>query len=305
MGSFDSVCSFSKLPLHSGNRMVVQFVRLGDVLCGEPTECFLPFGFPVRGEYNDYGALENVDRDYALEFLGRYVERELGFEGCRLMERTGVKESDPLVDRFMTNVFHGDQPIGEVKFSESDWQPGRMKVEDDESSDRICAVMLHEDIYRHVVDLGMRNLNDLENYFCGRNEMNRGNVDAFFDAYREHAVKGDCWRNPFKREDPNYFYYHMFLEHTSDCYAGDEHMEYVIKLINGSLGEIEMNWDSPIVQAQIESRAFRSGRKMLNLELVPHFSYAGNQYYEDRDIKNFRAFNKAVGSMITKLRKRE
>lgn len=70
------------------------------------------------------------------------------------------------------------------------------------------------------------------------------------------------------------------------------------------MNELEsMNWNSPIVQTQIESRAFRLGRRMLNLELIPHFTYAGNQYYDDSDIKNFRSFNRAVGAMITKLKK--
>lgn len=83
MGSFNHKCNFSQLPAKCGDRIVVLVgVRMTkDVMDADgfaPGSSFTPISVPIRGEYNDYGGIENVDMTPGIEALEKYFGMEVG-----------------------------------------------------------------------------------------------------------------------------------------------------------------------------------------------------------------------------------
>lgn len=77
MGSFNHKCNFSQLPAKYGDRIVVLVgVRMtSNVLDADgfsPGGSFTPVSVPIRGKYNDYGGIDNVDRTPGIEALEKY-----------------------------------------------------------------------------------------------------------------------------------------------------------------------------------------------------------------------------------------
>lgn len=75
MGCFNHKGNFSQLPIAYGDRIVIM-VGFSELKRGDDTfspGCsFVPISVPIRGEYNDYGGIENVDRTPAIEVLEKY-----------------------------------------------------------------------------------------------------------------------------------------------------------------------------------------------------------------------------------------
>jgi hypothetical protein len=65
MGCWNATCNISNLPIFAGEKVVViPLVRVMDNACATnccyPTDNFVPYAFPIIGEYNDYGGVENA-----------------------------------------------------------------------------------------------------------------------------------------------------------------------------------------------------------------------------------------------------
>lgn len=80
MGCFNHKCNFSQLPVAAGDRIVVivgirpigpakDVIELDNFA---PGNSFTPISVPIRGEYNDYGSIENVDRTPGVEVLENF-----------------------------------------------------------------------------------------------------------------------------------------------------------------------------------------------------------------------------------------
>ena len=78
MGCFNHKANFSQLPIVYGDRIVVVLGirRLGKIQVNEfsPGHTFIPISVPIRGEYNDYGGIENVDRTPGIEVLENFFD---------------------------------------------------------------------------------------------------------------------------------------------------------------------------------------------------------------------------------------
>lgn len=65
MGHFYGTCNLSNLPIFEGNKIVVIPLISADAEpvsnCCYPTDNFVPFGFPIVGEYNEYGGILEPD----------------------------------------------------------------------------------------------------------------------------------------------------------------------------------------------------------------------------------------------------
>lgn len=97
MGSFNHKCNFSQLPAKYGDRIVilvgVQIVNnVLSIDSFSPGKSFTPVSVPIRGQYNDYGGIMNVDRtpgiDALEKFFGMGVEQivdcaERNMCGCK------------------------------------------------------------------------------------------------------------------------------------------------------------------------------------------------------------------------------
>ena len=80
MGCFNHKCNFSQLPAKYGDRIVVILgvkpigptEDMMDVDGFSPGNSFTPISVAIRGEYNDYGAIQNVDMTPGIEVLEKY-----------------------------------------------------------------------------------------------------------------------------------------------------------------------------------------------------------------------------------------
>ncbi len=97
MGSFNASCIVSGLPIEGGDK--VRFLVLarssshpdGNEHVNYVDGRWKLFGVPVRGEYNDYGSVENTEGGYAEGFLfaalrAHAVERGVGDNSCHDLE---------------------------------------------------------------------------------------------------------------------------------------------------------------------------------------------------------------------------
>ena len=80
MGCFNHKGNFSNLPITYGDRIVVivgvrptKKTNIGQELDDfSPGHSFVPISVPIRGEYNDYGGIENIDRTPAIDELEKF-----------------------------------------------------------------------------------------------------------------------------------------------------------------------------------------------------------------------------------------
>lgn len=80
MGCFNHKCNFSQLPVAAGDRIVVivgirPIGPAKDIIEVDnfaPGNSFTPISVPIRGKYNDYGSIENVDRTPGVEVLENF-----------------------------------------------------------------------------------------------------------------------------------------------------------------------------------------------------------------------------------------
>jgi len=79
MGSFYSTCSVSSMTLVNQKTSILLLApgystdfseHLGMIVSNDgPQAFFSPFGFPIHGEYDDYGYIDNIQRDKNVEML--------------------------------------------------------------------------------------------------------------------------------------------------------------------------------------------------------------------------------------------
>jgi hypothetical protein len=114
MGCFDVMCSASNTPISSGDRIVMiyaAFVNPVETLAG------MNFGgnwsaisLPVRGEYNDYGEMENIDSNQPLDtfFQTKIIPQ---FSEVCLPGRRSRGDNADIWDMFKEAVHSGIQPL--------------------------------------------------------------------------------------------------------------------------------------------------------------------------------------------------
>lgn len=108
MGSFYSTCSVSHMTLR-GEKTSIQLLvpnfykdfsdSLGMMVSNDGCQMFFsPFGFPIHGEYYDYGQITNIKRDKNVEMLEDFfnlsIEQILDNVGDDRWHRYGEKEGD-------------------------------------------------------------------------------------------------------------------------------------------------------------------------------------------------------------------
>ena len=94
MGCFNVACSVSNLSIHSGDRVVFiplipkhwnirRYPRHKHHLVGThshltyPNCYFNPLTFPIKGEYDDYGSLENIYNDANTKAIEKFFEMKI------------------------------------------------------------------------------------------------------------------------------------------------------------------------------------------------------------------------------------
>lgn len=146
MGCFNHKGNFSNLPITYGDRIVVivgvrptDKTYIGQELDNFSPGCsFIPISVPIRGEYDDYGGIENIDRTPAIDKL----EKFFGMETTKLVnlaERTccgcedQMEDEDKIAKKVLKDILY-----------------------DSGYSDRVLTltyIMEHEKIFDHIVSI--------------------------------------------------------------------------------------------------------------------------------------------------------
>jgi hypothetical protein len=95
MGHFSHTCKLSHLPIIGGTKVVLFLLKMRDhwyeysekslrqygttYMCSNDgtTARFIPFAFPIRGEYDDYGGITNIEQDENTAFLEEYFGMDI------------------------------------------------------------------------------------------------------------------------------------------------------------------------------------------------------------------------------------
>lgn len=90
MGCFNHKCNFSNLPVVWGDRIVIiigftQPLEHQDNF--SPGCSFVPISVPIRGRYNEYGGIKDVDMTPAIEVLEKYFDMDV-YHIVDIAERT-------------------------------------------------------------------------------------------------------------------------------------------------------------------------------------------------------------------------
>lgn len=91
MGSFNATCNISNLPICDGDKVVLlplcKVQKHATFTCCYPTDNFIPFAFPIIGEYNDYGGLYNIEiseenKEHLLCHNYYYIRESGHYDAC-------------------------------------------------------------------------------------------------------------------------------------------------------------------------------------------------------------------------------
>ena len=142
MGSFSYTGGFSKLPIHDGERTVA-LVGLYNLNRHEPDEfgpghAFTPIALPIRGTYNGYGSIENIDDTAGARYLSTF------FGGIDVEEfLSTIKEGDSVVSEWKDQVikFHQEYLQKHKKFNLTSeiYKMFKDKIDEDKIMDLILA----------------------------------------------------------------------------------------------------------------------------------------------------------------------
>lgn len=89
MGSFNSTGFISKIPITYGDKVVCIIATVNKNIGRElfyPDSMLSPWTFPIYGEYDDYGSIENVRRDFHVELLEKIFGTDIE-KVCKGIER--------------------------------------------------------------------------------------------------------------------------------------------------------------------------------------------------------------------------
>ncbi len=156
MGCWNATCNISNLPIFAGEKIVViPLVRImhdaAATNCCYPTDNFVPLAFPIFGEYNDYGGVENATTFEAnkqhllnMEYFYSRNKRdatETGYEAC--------KDYDSF-DDFVSRIICCSEGCYVKQDAKSELHPDGMA--------EISYMMIHHDLYMKILEeMGSRN----------------------------------------------------------------------------------------------------------------------------------------------------
>ncbi len=114
MGCWNETCNISKLPIFEREEIVVILLREfnkakeSSPRASYPTDKYTPLGFPIYGEYNDYGSIKNISNyEKVLEYLNTlkitHKNKRKGIE-----EEFSLENSEEKLEEFIDIVLNGN-----------------------------------------------------------------------------------------------------------------------------------------------------------------------------------------------------
>lgn len=180
MGCWNETCGISQMPICAGDKvrmfLIVEAEHWHDVALHYSTDLWRPFGLPLKGTYDEYGDIENLEedaltdlmlehlRDIIVEVPNRMGEifkrEELDWEtALNFLTDEGLKVTDPNHISHITKRL--DDILAKVKelvpdLPENGWSSERSDLakqqkkacKDDPAVVRMYHMMVHEDVYQ-------------------------------------------------------------------------------------------------------------------------------------------------------------
>jgi len=188
MGCWNETCGLTQMPICAGDPVRMFLIvehsyprHLGarDVCISYSTELWKPFGLPLKGTYDEYGRIENIEEDCMSDFLlesikemvvelpnrmGETFKREeldwptvidfLTDEGLRVTDPFDVKNISKKLDAILAEVKakFPDLPDNGWSSERSDMAKEQKKiVEEDSRVVTMYHMMVHEDVYQAIL----------------------------------------------------------------------------------------------------------------------------------------------------------
>lgn len=104
MGSFNYTGAFSKLPIHDGERTVA-LIGFYNKNIDSPDEFapghkFTPIALPIRGTYNGYGYIENIDDTPSAKYISKFFDNDIEY----ILET--IREGGSIVEEWTNKVIN-------------------------------------------------------------------------------------------------------------------------------------------------------------------------------------------------------
>jgi len=182
MGCFNHKANFSQLPVRYGDRAVViigvaPLIPVSDSF--SPGNSFVPISVPIRGTYNDYGGIENIERTPGVEVLEKFFDMDVE-SIIDAAERTCFGSNDPneKVDAAIEKLM---SVYKKISFHKDD-------------SVRLSYIMEHESIFDYLVNMSNIAIADCHHWMIpheylvelGYKENNHGKQDGYEDITWTH-----------------------------------------------------------------------------------------------------------------------
>lgn len=213
-----------------------------------------------------------------------------------------------MVDQFFKNVAACEQPYGQMQFAEHDSKGIAHQT------DAIRATFMHRDVYDKIVAIGSRIIREAvgmpitEELFTAfvsdlrerivNHPINKHLLSVLGDKCRDFSIT-DYYDDEFG--SPNSILYSLFCPKDNDCFPIGVHNGLRDGIFYRCVVDGELTLESDMVNTIFEEQAFRAGRIRLNIELTPHMSHAGNQYYDNDDLDDRRELNATMTSVLDRL----
>lgn len=145
MGCYNGTCNISNLPIFAGEKVVVipllKTVYTTESHCCNATDVFTPFGFPIIGEYNDYGGIENAmtdknNKDFLYSFAYFYEKQDTGDD----FGHVEIDKPDNF-DDFVNEIFCCDNHY--VQSNDFSLHPNGLR--------QISYMMIHYNLYERLI----------------------------------------------------------------------------------------------------------------------------------------------------------
>lgn len=210
MGCFNHKGNFSQLPIRYGDRAVaiIGITSLdspNDVFA--PGETFTPISVPIRGTYNDYGGLENINSTPGVEALEKFFEMDAE-SIISAAELAGCRCDEP--DEKITEA------IGKIM--------NICRRNDEQYNVRLSYIMEHEDIFDYLVSKANIAIADRKHWripheyikALGYKEINHGKFNSYDIITWTHDSLPELRENCYVWKTEDYNNYSKVVDNLRD-----------------------------------------------------------------------------------------
>lgn len=181
MGCWNGTCGISQLPILSGTK-VKTFLMLqsefahgigGAGVCYS-TAYFRPWFLPVTAEYNDYGSIDAIQKDWNSEYMLETFQKWLAEGKVKILGDKEAEINSPGIRKFkkLENVFDCvERGALMLKYNAKDFDHKAQKWTSREDWLKIGMFMILEPVFNAMVEEGNRFMNDKNNEYYRSQEL--------------------------------------------------------------------------------------------------------------------------------------